>query len=50
MSRSLVIFLLVVVVVVGGMFWLAGRDTAQPQHQIEKTVPLANLQNAQTPQ
>ncbi|HEX7656887.1 MAG TPA: hypothetical protein VF404_07800 [Sphingomonas sp.] len=50
MSRSLVILLLVIVVVVGGLFWLAGRDTAQSPHQVEKTVPLANLQNAATPQ
>jgi hypothetical protein len=50
MSRSLVVFLILVVVIVAGLFWLAGRDTAQAPHQIEKTVPLANLQNAQTPQ
>ena len=39
-----------IVVVVGGLFWLAGRDAQQPTHQIEKNVPLANLQNAATPQ
>jgi hypothetical protein len=50
MSRSLVVFIIVVIVVVGGLFWLAGRDTAQPTHQIETTVPLANLQNAAAPQ
>ena len=50
MSRSLVVLILVVIVVVGGLFWLAGRDTQQPTHPIEKTLPLANLQNAAAPQ
>jgi hypothetical protein len=50
MSRSLVLFIILVVIVVGGLFWLAGRDPAQQPHQIEKTIPLANLQNAATPQ
>jgi len=50
MSRSLVVILIIIVVVVGGLFWLADRDTAQQPHQIEKTIPLANLQNAASPQ
>ena len=50
MSRSLLVLILVIVVVVGGLFWLAGRDAQQPTHPIEKTVPLANLQNAAAPQ
>lgn len=50
MSRSLVILLIILVIVVGGLFWLAGRDTNTAPHQIEKTVPLANLQNAAQPE
>ena len=50
MSRSLVMLLVIIVIIVGGLFWLAGRDTAQQPHQIETTIPLANLQNAATPQ
>lgn len=46
MSRSLVVLILIIVIVVGGLFWLAGRDTQQPMHQVEKNVSLANLQNA----
>jgi len=50
MSRSLLVILIIIVVIVGGLFWLAGRDTAQQPHQIEQNIPLANLQNAATPQ
>ncbi|MGN6375783.1 MAG: hypothetical protein ACTHMG_09530 [Sphingomonas sp.] len=50
MSRSLLLFIIIVVVIVGGLFWLAGRSTTQQPHQIEKTIPLANLQNAATAQ
>jgi hypothetical protein len=50
MSRSLVTLIIVLVVVIGGLFWLAGRDTAKPPVQVEKVVPLANLQNAATPE
>ena len=50
MSRSLVTLIIVLIVVIGGLFWLAGRDTARQPAQVEKTVSLANLQNATTPQ
>ncbi|TPG43202.1 hypothetical protein EAH79_05195 [Sphingomonas koreensis] len=50
MSRSLVTLIIVLVVVIGGLFWLAGRDTARQPAQVEKVVPLANLQNAATAQ
>ncbi|WP_326524678.1 hypothetical protein [Sphingomonas sp.] len=43
MSRSLVIALVLLVVVVGGLFVLAGRDTAREPAQVEKTVSLENL-------
>jgi hypothetical protein len=43
MSRSLVILILVIVVIVGGLFWLAGRDTEQTPVRVEKAVALENL-------
>lgn len=46
MSRSLVTLLVLLVVLVGGLFFLAGRNTEKPSVQVEKVVPLANLQNA----
>ncbi|HVI99468.1 MAG TPA: hypothetical protein VM657_10420 [Sphingomonas sp.] len=43
MSRSLVILILILVVVVGGLFWLAGRDAEQTPVRVEKAVALENL-------
>lgn len=43
MSRSLLALILVVVVLVGGLFLLAGRSHEKPQTHVEKVVPLANL-------
>ncbi|MFS0770875.1 hypothetical protein [Sphingomonas sp. 1P08PE] len=44
MSR-LVVFLIVLLVVIGGvLFLLAGRDSERPAAQVEKQVSLANLQ------
>lgn len=45
MSRSLVILLVVLVVLIGGMFVLAGRTTEQQPVQVEKAVALENLAN-----
>lgn len=43
MSRSLIIAVAVVVVLVGGLFFLAGRDTAKEPVRVEKVLPLENL-------
>jgi len=43
MSRSLVILILILVVVVGGLFYLAGRETEQTPVRVEKAVALGNL-------
>ncbi|HEX8383610.1 MAG TPA: hypothetical protein VF592_09555 [Sphingomonas sp.] len=43
MSRPVVLLILVLLVLVGGMFLLAGRATERPQTQVEKSVSLANL-------
>lgn len=45
MSRLAISLVVILVVVVGGLFLLAGRATEQPQTQVEKVVPLANLSN-----
>jgi uncharacterized protein YxeA len=44
MSRLIVSIVVVLVVVIGGLFLLAGRATEQPQTRVEKTVSLANIQ------
>ncbi|MFD1789063.1 hypothetical protein ACFSC3_15985 [Sphingomonas floccifaciens] len=43
MSRPLVILVVLLVVVVGGLFVLAGRDTTQAPTRVEKAVALENL-------
>ena len=43
MSRLLVSIVVVLVVVVGLLFLLAGRASDRPQTRVEKTVSLANL-------
>ncbi|WP_375393779.1 hypothetical protein [uncultured Sphingomonas sp.] len=45
MSRPLIVLILVIVLVIGGMVFLAGRSREQPQTRVEKVVPLANLQS-----
>ncbi len=45
MSRSLLVLLVLIVVLVGGMFFLAGRSTEQQPVQVEKAVALENLAN-----
>ncbi|HEX8418858.1 MAG TPA: hypothetical protein VF638_02470, partial [Sphingomonas sp.] len=43
MTRFAISVVLVVVVLIGGLFLLAGRATEQPQTRVEKAVTLANL-------
>ncbi|MBC9031055.1 hypothetical protein IAG41_01490 [Sphingomonas sp. JC676] len=43
MSRSLVALIVVIVVLVGGVFLLAGRSTEKEPVRVEKVVPLENL-------
>jgi hypothetical protein len=43
MSRSLLALIVIVVVIVVGLFVLAGRSHEKPQTHVEKVVPLANL-------
>lgn len=43
MSRSLVILILVLAILVAGLFWLSGRAGDRPQSQVEKSVSLENL-------
>ncbi|MBD8677053.1 hypothetical protein [Sphingomonas sp. CFBP 13720] len=45
MSRSLVILIVVLVLLIAGLFLLAGRSTEQQPVQIEKAVALENLAN-----
>ncbi|WP_186456851.1 hypothetical protein [Sphingomonas suaedae] len=45
MSRSLVIVVIVAILLIGGLFFLAGRDTEKPPVRVEKVVPLDNLSN-----
>jgi hypothetical protein len=45
MSRSLVLLIVVLLVLVGGLFFLAGRDTSKEPQRVEKVVPLENLAN-----
>ena len=43
MSRPLLILIVLLVVIVGGLFFLAGRDTAKEPTRVEKAVSLENL-------
>ena len=43
MSRSIVALIVVVVVLLGGLLWLAGRNGARPVTHVEKVVPIENL-------
>ncbi len=45
MSRSLIIVITVAILLIGGMFFLAGRDTETPPVRVEKGVSLDNLAN-----
>ncbi len=44
MSRLLITVVVILIVVIGGLFLLAGRDGERPMTQVEKQVSLANLQ------
>jgi hypothetical protein len=43
MSRSLIALIVVIVVLVGGLFLLAGRSSVKEPVRMEKVVPLENL-------
>lgn len=43
MSRMLVIFAVLLVLLVGGMFVLAGQAKEKPQTRIEKVIPVETL-------
>ncbi|WP_269801925.1 MULTISPECIES: hypothetical protein [Sphingomonas] len=43
MSRFAISVIVLLVVVVGGLFLLAGRASERPQTHVEKAVTLANL-------
>ncbi|MDR6853597.1 hypothetical protein J2Y54_003117 [Sphingomonas sp. BE123] len=45
MSRSLIIVVIVAILLIGGLFFLAGRDTEKQPVRVEKVVPLDNLSN-----
>lgn len=45
MSRLLVIVIAVVILLIGGLFFLSGRDTEKQPVRVEKVVPLENLAN-----
>lgn len=44
MPRLLIVLIVVVAVVVGALFALSGMAHEKPMKQVEKAVPLANLQ------
>ena len=45
MSRSLIALIVILVLLVGGLFFLAGRETSKEPVRMEKVVPLDNLAN-----
>lgn len=45
MPRSLVALIVVLILLVVGVFFLAGRDTSKEPTRVEKAVPLENLAN-----
>lgn len=45
MSRSLIALIVVIVLLVGGLFFLASRGTHKEPVRMEKVVPLDNLAN-----
>lgn len=45
MSRLLVIVIAVVILLIGGLFFLSARDTEKQPVRVEKVVPLENLTN-----
>ncbi|CAN5745542.1 hypothetical protein BH11PSE6_BH11PSE6_04730 [soil metagenome] len=45
MSRPVIALIIILIIVVGGLFVLAGRSNEKPLTRVEKVVPLANLSN-----
>ncbi|MDF7775180.1 hypothetical protein P1X14_07970 [Sphingomonas sp. AOB5] len=45
MPRSIVVLIVVLVVLIAGLFLLAGRDSTKEPTRVEKVVPLENLAN-----
>ena len=45
MSRPVIALIIILIIVVGGLFVLAGRSSEKPLTRVEKVVPLANLSN-----
>lgn len=45
MSRLLILAIVALVILVGALFFLAGRDTEKEPVRVEKVVPLENLTN-----
>lgn len=45
MSRSLIIVIIVAILLIGGLFLLAGRDTQKAPVTVERAVSLDNLAN-----
>ena len=43
MSRPVLLLILLLVILVGGAFWLSGQVTERPRTQVEKSVSLENL-------
>ncbi|WP_164497930.1 hypothetical protein [Sphingosinithalassobacter portus] len=43
MPRSLIALVVVLLLLVGGLFFLAGRNSEQEPVRVEKVVPLENL-------
>lgn len=43
MSRLIVSFVVLLVIVLGALFFLSGRATEQPTTRVEKAVELGNL-------
>lgn len=45
MPRSIVVLIAVVLILVGGLFFFASRDTHKEPMRVEKAIPLENLAN-----
>lgn len=43
MPRSIVVLVVVLVALIGGLFFLASRDASKEPVRVEKVIPLENL-------
>lgn len=43
MPRSLILLIVIIAALIGGLFWLAGRDSEVEPVRVEKAVSLENL-------